>query len=82
MNYCILLQHSDITNYVTQRHTSPASMVIVLNKNQLMGICARIITRMLITMPINSRDGIKLSLDTPLNKTKNLNIVCAIVLRQ
>jgi len=50
-------------------------MVIQLDSSDLMGIYARNVTHTLITMPINSKHGIKLSLDTPLNNTKNLNTI-------
>lgn len=57
-------------------------MVIQLDSSDLMGIYARNVTHTLITMPINSKHGIKLSLDTPLNNTKNLNTIRPACLRQ
>jgi len=57
-------------------------MVIQLSKKHLMGIYARNVIHSLITMPINSSEGIILSLDTPLNNTKNLNTLRPAVLRQ
>ena len=57
-------------------------MVIQLSNNHLMGIYARNGIHSLITMPINSSEGIKLSLNTPLNNTKNLNTLRPTVLRQ
>ena len=47
-----------------------------------MGIYARSVIHSLITMAINSSERIKLSLDTPLNNTKNLNTLRPAVLRQ
>ena len=57
-------------------------MVIQLSNKHLMGMYARNVIHSLITMPINSSEGIKLSLDTPLNNTKNLNTLRPAVLRQ
>lgn len=68
-------QNSDISSNDTQRDTSLASMVIQLDSTDLMGVYARNVIHTLITMPINSKHGIKLSLDTPLNNTKNLNTI-------
>ena len=75
-------KNSDILNYVTQRHACLASIVIQLSHKDLVGIYARNVIHSLITMPINSSEGIQLSLDTPLNNTKNLNILRPAVLRQ
>ena len=36
----------------------------------------------MVCLPVNSKDGIKLSLDTPLNNRPCLNILCPGVLRQ
>ena len=57
-------------------------MVIQLDSTYLMGFYARNVTHSLITMPINSKHGIKLSLDTPLDNTKNLNTIRPACLRQ
>ena len=57
-------------------------MVIQLDSKDLIGIYARNVTHSIITMPINSKHGIRLSLDTPLNNTKNLNTRRPAVLRQ
>ena len=48
-------------------------MVIQLDSKDLIGIYTPNVTHSIITMPINSKHGIRLSLDTPLNNTKNLN---------
>lgn len=58
------------------------STVIPLDNTDLMGIYARNVTHSLITFLINSRHGIKLSLDIPFNNTKNLNTIRPAVLRK
>lgn len=77
-----VLTKSDISCNDTQRDTSLASMVIQLDSTDLMGVYARNVTHSLITMPINSKHGIKLSLDTLLNNTKNLNTIQPACMRQ
>ena len=47
-----------------------------------MGVYARNVTHSLITVSINSKHGIKLSLDTPLNNTKNLNTIQSVCLQK
>ena len=59
-----------------------ASIVAQLSNCSEIALCARHIITKIIRSPINSNEGIKLSLDTPLNNPASLNILRPAVLRQ
>ena len=59
-----------------------ASIVAQLSNCSELAYCARQIINKIIRSPINSKEGIKLSLDTPLNNPPSLNILRPAVLRQ
>ena len=57
----------DITQLHIQRNDHLASLVIHMEKTNKLSQPARDIIKKIIHSPINSKDGIKLSWDTPLN---------------
>ena len=72
----------DITQLHIQRNDHLASLVIHMEKTNQLSQAARDIIQKIIHSPINSKDGIKLSWDTPLNNQRCLNILRPAVLRQ
>ena len=71
----------NITELHVQRNNHLASLVIHTEKKNKLSQPARDIIRKLIYSPINSKDGIKLSWDTPLNNQRFLSILRLAVLR-
>ena len=82
--YCSLfnIHDTDLSNLIIQRKGSLSSLVAQLSNCSQVGLHARHIVSNLIQSPINSKDGIKLSLDAPLNNPISLNIIRPAVLRQ
>ena len=71
-----------MSTIVIQRQPMLASIVAQLSNCSEIALCARHIITKIIRSPINSNEGIKLSLDTPLNNPASLNILRPAVLRQ
>ena len=69
------IKNRHICDFVTQRCASLSSLVIHNNHKTTLGYMARIVVCRMLYSPVNSKDGIKLSLDTPLNNSPHLNIL-------
>ena len=69
------IKNRHICDFVTQRCASLSSLVIHNNHKTTLGYMARIVVCRMLYSPVNSKDGIKLSLDTPLNNRPYLNIL-------
>jgi len=63
-----------MSTLVIQRQSMLASIVAQLSNCSEIAFCARQIISKIIHSPINSKEGIKLSLETPLNKTPSLKL--------
>ena len=72
----------DITELHVQRNDRLASLVIHMEKQNKLSQSARDIISKIIYSPINSKDKITLSWDTPLNNQRCLNILRPAVIRQ
>ena len=71
-----------MSTIVIQRQPMLASIVAQLSNCSEIALCARHIITKIIRSPINSNEGSKLSLNTPLNNPASLNILRPAVLRQ
>ena len=65
-----------------QRYADLSSLVCQLPKNTVLYDMSRVIVDRLICSSLNSKTGIKISFDTPLNNARDLNITRPAVLRQ
>ena len=77
-----ILEFRNITELHVQRNDHLASLVIHMEKEYVLSQPTRDIISTIIHSPINSKDKIKLSWDTPLNNQKCLNILRPTVLKQ
>ena len=76
------IKNRKICYFVTQHCTSLLSIVIHMHHKTTLSHTTRMVVERMVCSSVRSKDGIKLSLDTPLNNRPCLDIVRSEVLRQ
>ena len=75
------IMYMNICGLITQRCASLSSLIIHNDHKTTLGDMARMAEDRMICSSVNSKDGIKLLLDTPLNNNPCLNILRPGILR-